>query len=1087
VTGARRALTTYSLIVDGGKLMDRSAPHAGVLLVAAATAVLIAVCPVRAEDDSASAAARAYLSANGLLNRGLYELAAEEYRKFLADHADHEKAPVARYGLAVCCFRTGKYDEALGELEPLAERDGFEYAAEVWAMLGQCWLAKKDYAGAAEAFARVVGKHRDHALADDAAAMWAEALYLAGEHAEAVKRCEAFVARWPDSPLRERVDYFWGLARMALRDHASAAELFEGLATRSPDGPFADHASLLTAQCHHRNKALDQAGRWYQRVLDGSGSRPRAADPSPYLPDALLGLATLRHSQGRSEEAGKLLDRLLEQSPDSPLSASAKLERGRVWFDQQRYKEALELFTQVGDQGGELADAAAYWSAKCRLRQEDFSEAAGVLTAALKQHPDSDLRPEMEYDRIVALTRLEDYAAATSAIESFRKRYPKHALAADALHLAAAVAHQQHRFEESQKHCREFLEQYPEHALTAEIGFLSAENDYLAGRYEEACAAFERFERKHPNDPRGPRVVYRIGMSLYRLGRHDEAVARLARIPEADLKQEAFRPALLALGDIHFQGGQWRQAEQRLADYLRDDPDAPGADDALLKLGLAHQRQGRYEPALRAYDTLLARFAESPHRLQALFERGQALAALNRFDEAREAFEQVLKEGGDSRFAPFAHNHLGALALRQERYQEAADRFARVVQAEVDEATTAEALYQLGQAWLLAERYEPAEESFARFLKQHAAHQRLPQARAQLAIAQARQDHFAEALRTMARVEREGFSKLDPALQTAVRYEKAWCLRKLGKSDEAASVYRTLLDMPGDKFNFHAALELAEIEASAKRYEPAAELLRRVRAEAASAVARVSPDVLEKAAYRLGVCEFELGRMKEAAALLEEFIEAFPESTLLASASFFCGEAYHQLGRHERAAQHFGRVVEKFASDPVYGPSLLRLGESLAALQRWAQSEKAFADYLDRFSDSEQWFQARFGIGWARENQGRHGEAIEAYRAVVARHKGPTAARAQFQIGECLFAQKQYDEAVRELLKVDILYAYPEWSAAALYEAGRCFEALGQAVEARAQFKAVVENHPQTRWAELAGQHLAKLTDGALPGRGGAP
>jgi TolA-binding protein len=1077
--------------------MDRSAPHTGVLAAVASIVLVLAVGPSYAEDDGSGAATRAYLSANGLLNRGLYELAAEEYRKFLADHADHEKAPVARYGLAVCCFRTGKHDEALRELQQLTERDGFEYAAEVWTMLGQCRLAKKDHAGAAEAFARVVGNHRDHALADDAAAMWAEALYLQDKHAEAVKRCEAFVARWPDSPLRGRVDYFCGLARMALGDHASAAKLCEELATRSPDGPFADHAALLAAQCYHHNKALDQAARWYERVLEGSGprpraadrsgSRPRAAEPSPYLPDALLGLAMLRHGQGRIEEAGKLLDRLLEQSPDGPLTASAKLERGRVWFDQQRYREALELFSQVGDQGGELAADAAYWSAKCKLRQEDFSEAAEVLTAALQQHPDSDLRPEIEYDRIVALTRLEDYAAATSAVESFRKRYPKHALAADALHLAAGIAHQQQRFEESQKHCREFLEQYPKHALTAEIGFLSAENDYLAGRYEEACAAFERFERKHPNDPRAAQAAYRIGMSLYRLGRHDEAVERLARIPEADLKQEAFRPVLLALGDIHFQRGEWKHAEQRLTDYLRDDPDAPGADDALLKLGLARQRQGRYEPALQAYDRLLERFEKSAHRLQATFERGQTLTALNRFDEAREAFEQVLKEGGDSRFAPFAHNHLGALALRRQRYQEATDCFARVVRAEVDEATAAEALYQLGQAWLLAERYEPAEETLARFLKQHAAHERAPQARAQLAIAQARQDHFTDALRTIARVEREGFSRLDPALQAAVRYEKAWCLRKLGKPDEAASVYRTLLDAPGEKFNFHAALELAEIEASAKRYEPAADLLRRLRAAAAKADADVPPEVLEKAAYRLGVCEFELGRTKEAATLLEEFIEAFPESTLLASASFFCGEACHRLGRHDRAAQHFGRVVEKFTSDPVYAPSLLRLGESLAALQHWAQSEKAFADYLDRFSDSEQWFQARFGLGWARENQGRHAEAIEAYRAVVARHKGPTAARAQFQIGECLFAQKQYDEAVRELLKVDILYAYPEWSAAALYEAGRCFEALGQAVEARAQFKAVVKDHPQTRWAALAGQHLAKLTDGALPGRGSTP
>ena len=53
-----------------------------------------------------------YLNANGLLNRGLYELAATEYRKFLDQAGDHEKAPLAHYGLGVCLFRLKKYDAA---------------------------------------------------------------------------------------------------------------------------------------------------------------------------------------------------------------------------------------------------------------------------------------------------------------------------------------------------------------------------------------------------------------------------------------------------------------------------------------------------------------------------------------------------------------------------------------------------------------------------------------------------------------------------------------------------------------------------------------------------------------------------------------------------------------------------------------------------------------------------------------------------------------------------------------------------------------------------------------------------------------
>ena len=63
------------------------------------------------------------------------------------------------------------------------------------------------------------------------------------------------------------------------------------------------------------------------------------------------------------------------------------------------------------------------------------------------------------------------------------------------------------------------------------------------------------------------------------------------------------------------------------------------------------------------------------------------------------------------------------------------------------------------------------------------------------------------------------------------------------------------------------------------------------------------------------------------------------------------------------------------------------------------------------------------------------------------------------------------------------LYAYPEWSAAALYEAGRCFEKLIKPVEARAQFQQVIDEYGQTRWAKLAAERLAQVSAGPVPGR----
>ena len=109
-------------------------------------------------------------------------------------------------------------------------------------------------------------------------------------------------------------------------------------------------------------------------------------------------------------------------------------------------------------------------------------------------------------------------------------------------------------------------------------------------------------------------------------------------------------------------------------------------------------------------------------------------------------------------------------------------------------------------------------------------------------------------------------------------------------------------------------------------------------------------------------------------------------------------------------------MAERPGDDEGRARALLRLGECYAALQRWARSEEAFAERLRAWPDDALWFQAQFGVGWALENQGRFGQAISAYQKVLDHHQGATAARAQFQIGECLFAENKFDDAARELL-----------------------------------------------------------------------
>jgi TolA-binding protein len=867
---------------------------------------------------------------------------------------------------------------------------------------------------------------------------------------------------------------------MARGDEGSAARRFEAMAARYPDGTYADRVSLLLAQCLHRIGEEPRAADGYRHVIQQG--------PDEYVADALYGLAVIEHAGGRLQGAGGLVDQLLQRYPDHDITPAARVLRGRVSFDEAEYDRALEQLEPLTKKAGAYRDDAEYWSAKCLLRKGQADEAARRLGRALEQFPESELLPQMTYDRAVALLRSGDHDGALEVLADFRRRYGEHELAADAVHLTAATLHQQRRYGESLDECRTFDQRFRDHELAPDVAFLTAENLFLMKRYEDAADAYRALLAHYPDHRQAVQARYRLGLSLYHQEAFDDAEPLLAGVTDGGSTNPEFRMALLALGDGHFQRGDWQAAEEHLRYYLDVGSDQPSADDALLKLGLAQQRQGEQQTALGTLGTLLEQHPESSHRVHAQFESGQILVELDRPDEAAAAFEQVLTAGAETQFAAHAHNHLGAIALAQKRHTDAAAHFGQSADALVGDPTAAaDALFQQGQALMTAREFNEAVAVFDRIKHEHPSYEGLTEALALRAIALARHDragNHTPVLTAIQEVEGRGTDTLDPKLRASLLYEKAWALRGLGRPDDAAAAYRSMLadDSAWGDLHAHATLELAEIEVEAERHEQAAQLLRLLQAAGDESPDMVPPEVRRQSAHRLGLCEYNLDNVDEAARLLEVYLAGEPEAELIPSARLLCAEAHFRAGRHQQAIEHLTRVVEDTPADEASGPALLRLGECRAALQDWEPSREAFTTYLDRHAASPMWFQAQFGIGWALENEGRFDEAIEAYRVVVERHQGPTAARAQFQIGECLFARKQFKEATTELLKVDILYAYPEWSAAALYEAGRCFQEMGDPVQARQQYELLQEQHGHTRWAQMAGERLEELDETSLPG-----
>lgn len=85
-------------------------------------------------------------------------------------------------------------------------------------------------------------------------------------------------------------------------------------------------------------------------------------------------------------------------------------------------------------------------------------------------------------------------------------------------------------------------------------------------------------------------------------------------------------------------------------------------------------------------------------------------------------------------------------------------------------------------------------------------------------------------------------------------------------------------------------------------------------------------------------------------------------------------------------------------------------------------------------------------------------------------------------MGELLFLQKNFKEAIRQFFKVAYGYGYPnapdgvkKWQANSTFEAARCFENTKEIEKAKKAYQEVVDQYPQSSQAAPAKARLQAL------------
>ncbi len=1044
-----------------------------------AWAVLFLCPPAEAQND---AAAERYFTGNALYNRKMYKLAIEEYKLFLKENSGHAKADNARMGMAMSYYCLEQHKEAAPILKDLVAGGTTGDTRQLRRLLAQSLLQLGRMSEAEKEFETLVEGGTEGNTGRLALAGVLEARYAQNKWKEVVPAVEALLKVKPAVNTKKRALYQGGYAYYQLKKFNEAIPYLAKLRPMVKGEDLAPQVAFLLAESYRMSEKLDEAATLYAEAAHGFKGDTAA--------EIYYRLGFVQYVRGAYQASTGALQNCLKEAPEGRFSAKAYLYLGRCYVEMDdmdtaaKYLDAILDGTQKGPEGAENPIAeAALWRARTYSRSGEYGKAVAFITDVMPKIESSPLLTDLLFDQANSFIALKKYGSATNALKKvldsgFRNQ------ANDALRLYTVCLHHEGDFKTSLENANRFIATYKDDKLMHEILFVKAENLYFLNKYDEAKKTYSEFLKRYPEKKSAKTGLYRIVQIDHREGRWKEAIETASPLIEKRPRGELFSQLDFILGDCYFRLENWPAAIGRMNTFISRYPPElssgkkqkePNVDSALIELAVALVKQKKRDEAIGHLQTLVKQYPASTHLPLALSELGLLYYKKDDYDSARQALKKFVKVAPDGKQRPKVESYLGWIALSENKDAEAEKHFSVVAAKYGEHELAPEAYLQLGLVQLAQKKYAQAHKSLLKLDTSYPEKNENKEITAfSLGVCLARLKNSEKAIPYFRTV-----IKKYPSSKHAGRafYELAWCEKQNNNRKAAADWYWKLIEaFPEDKLANKAKVELAESMFEEKNYDGIIALLKPM-LDSLEEDDELSEDII----YRLGTAYFNKDRMEESIKTFDLFIRKFPGSKMLASAHFQAGESCMELKEMIRAREHF------LAASKTEGmrrglkePTLLRLGKTQGLTEQWEESAATYSVFLEEYPESKWIRSARFGYGWALEKQGKYKAAMKAYGNVITGDKDILSARSQFQIGECLFALKEYDEAIKALIPLQVVYRYKDWAAKSLLETGRLMEAKGDNEAAMDQFKEVIKQFPDHNAAVVAKKRLDWLRTGGI-------
>ena len=574
-----------------------------------------------------------------------FNVAGAHYKTIIDEFPRSSYLPQAYYSLGWCLFQEQKFEQALAYFKTVEERYPKEpLAKDVPFKIIECLYNLKDYAGLKMRLKNYLKIYPTDAIRLSYLYFYmAEADYYLNNFKEAVDTYSKVIKNTSDDKIQALSKLGQAWSELKLKQYKDAEAAFLEIKTDNLEKRSLDVLLLGKAILMVETNRVNEAKRIYDELLNTT------ADPLVLI-QAYLGKGDCLYNLADYEEAINVYKLVLGKVGSEPLPQDMidKLHYGLSWafLKQGEFKEAIKEFQKIVK---ESDDKTVKASALCQIGDTyqdsgDYNKAQETYDAILKDYPDSFYSDYVQYQLGLTLLKNSNYEGAIMSLSALKKNFPESKLLDDASYALGLAYFQRQDYNSSRDVFQKFQEEFKDSNLKPQALYLLGTSLYNLGNFAQAIEVFNNISRLYGQDAElTQKSEYEIADCFYQMGNEKEAMARFkalrAKYPDSRLTAEI----MWWLGEYYYRHNEFGLARRYLSSLIQDFPKSNLVADAYYALASSFEEESMHEEAVENFKKVME-LGKSDISGQAAVAIADIYAEQHKPELALQSYKDIIKE-----------------------------------------------------------------------------------------------------------------------------------------------------------------------------------------------------------------------------------------------------------------------------------------------------------------------------------------------------------------------------------------------------------------------------------------------------------